>query len=205
MSSKSLIIIISLLGICIFAGAYVFIQHFHGKDIWTSFLLGQPRASRSLAPWEERQENEWSSTQVFHNEKYGYSLVYPSTYLVPQSESPEQVFFMDSDIEGPGRLAIVIRPTGYKSADEFIKAGNEKAQKDAREKGMEGGGFVIEKRIKIAGYDALVTYYIEQIENSSSGEKISKSTFFVRDGFLFEIGTTAIKHELVWSNFKFDK
>ena len=174
--------------------------------MWGSSLSTKPEASQLLTPWEELHKNEWNSTKVFHNEKYGYSLMYPPTYLMPQFESPDQVFFKDLDLDVGGRLAVVIRPTEYKSAEEFIKVENEKVQKADRERGIGGGGgLVVEKRIKIAGYDALVTYFTEQLAKSSSEEKQNKTTFFVKDGLLFQISTNAIKHELIWDSFKFDQ
>jgi len=59
---------------------------------------------------------------------------------------------------------------------------------------------IIEKRIKIDGYDAIVTNIVSDFEGP---DKHQKEVVFIKDGILFEINTRAIDHEKVWNSFKF--
>lgn len=155
----------------------------------TSIPVVLPRPSNWI-------ETEWSKTAVYHNEKYGYSLTYPSLYLSVYTKVPERISLEEQDYYG--RVSINIKPTNYMMPDEELNAEN--AQMKKEDMGF-NGHIVLEKKIKISGYDAIVTYQANKIESFP----YEKTVFLIKDHNLFKIGTRGIDHERIWKNFQFDK
>ena len=141
-------------------------------------------------------ETEWSKTATYHNEKYGYSLTYPSLYLSLYTKVPEGMSLLEEDFYG--RVSINIKSTKYTTPDEELNAENVQMKKE--DKGF-NGHIVLEKKIKVSGYDAIVTYQANKIESFP----YEKTVFLIKDRNLFRIGTRGIDHERIWKNFQFDK
>ena len=139
-------------------------------------------------------ETEWSKTATYHNEKYEYSLTYPSLYLSLYTKVPEGISLEEQDYYG--RVSINIKPTKYTTPDEELNAENRQMKKEGH-----GGFIVLEKKIKISGYDAVVTYPGDEVETFP----YEKTVFLIKDHNLFKIGTRGIDHERIWKNFQFDK
>lgn len=150
----------------------------------------------------------WNS---YSDERYGFSLDYPSDLNMNQINN-EKVKLADS--LGGGYLIInggasFYQKDGYgiilinifdnskiASLDEWLVIENKKVEHQVN---------VLEKRIKIDGYDAIVTYAKSVYDGQEESFKREKKTVFIKDGILFEINTRGIDHERVWNSFKFKK
>lgn len=149
-----------------------------------------PSPSESASP-----QDEWSKTETYRNEKYGYSLVYPALHLSMHSKDPEHVGFETEDLYWI--IFIGVEHTTYSSPDEWLKAENARQKQENEELDPH---LVLEKRIKISEHDAIVTYQANKIESFP----YEKTTYFIKDHNLFQIATRSIDHERIWSSFKFD-
>lgn len=152
---------------------------------------------------------------LFVDKKYQYQFAYPKNLNSnitnnPNIKTPEiesgndiainrAVSFMQ-DNGGPWAISLFIyKNTRLKSIDEWFAEQNE-FYKETSAGNVE---VVIEKRIKIDGADALVTYLNSKEELMPYNYE--KTTIFIKDEVLFELSTRSVDHQKIWDSFKFIK
>ncbi len=183
-------------GIIISSAFFIYIRY-HAPPILTSGPYVISESTRTPI-----NKNEWSKTAMYINKKYGYIVTYPSSTLFVDAQTPEKVYLTDriNGVVALSRIAIIVESTTYSSPDEWLKVENER-----RHHSMAYHGFyvddVVEKRIKISGYDAMVTYPRDEAESFPD----EKTVLFIKDHNLFRISTGSIDHERIWNSFKFEK
>ena len=179
-----------LIGAGIISGLIIYIRRVAEQNP-AADLFRNPQQSSELSV-----QDEWTKTATYHNEKYGYTVVYPSLYLSAQTTIPEKVYFIDSQ-SGSGRMFIEVKPTIYSTADQEL---------DAKNSTFHSNDF-LERRIRISGYDAIVTYPVskadafpDQVETFPN----EKTVLFIKDRNLFRMSTSYIDHERIWNSFRFE-
>lgn len=165
-------------------------------------------AKKNFSPYEERTWN------IYTDDRYKYFLKFPSGLNIFSIYKQKikvaksigsglfirsgGVSFSDPDFDDYGILSVsVIENAGFLNADEWVRSESKK---------FEHQRLVVEKRIIIDGYDAVVTYVKSDYEREDA-YKYEKTAVFIKDGNLFEIWTRfteSSNHERVWSNFKFN-
>ena len=139
-------------------------------------------------------QNDSTKTAIYRNEKYGYALEYPSSLYV-NDRVPDKVYFTEESLYGI--IAVEVASTTYMNADDELKAKNEKYNSHD----------FLEKRIKIAGYDAIVTYPVSMVDefpDQAESFPHEKTVLLIKDGLLFRIATRGTDHERVWNSFRFE-
>ena len=126
-------------------------------------------------------------------------MKYPSSHLLIDEQSPERVYLTEGK-DQPARVFIGVEPTTYSSPEQWLRTKNEERRRVKEDRGDIYTDDVLEKRIRISGYDAIVTYPRSATE-SFPDEKL---TLFIKDGNIFRIGTAYTNHERIWNSFWFD-
>ncbi len=155
-----------------------------------------PSYNPSPTPWSSQPapgQDEWIKTEVYHNQKYGYSITYPALYTYLVEASYQDVLLVYRANNG-GRVYIGINPTTYSSPDEWLKLVNRQGSAQF------GDQFISEKRVKIGGYDGIIIHSSPNYETNPYG----KSIIFVKDHNLFKIDLHPADFDWVLKNFKFD-
>lgn len=133
-------------------------------------------------------KNEWS---YYHDEKYGYRVLYPSDLYIKKQQSGDEVNFIDN-IEF-GYLTIWVGRKDYASLDSWLK-----------DFGDDNESRVFEKKINIDGYEAWIAYEQNKLEILSESSRRDRSIAFIKNRKLYEIFTRAIDYEKVLNSFKFE-
>ena len=154
----------------------------------------------TTTPQSISADEYWKVTKTYHNSKYQYSFAYSSREDLIE-ETPEKIVFGDAQL-GVGFISVVVELTHFLNPDEWLNQKND----EFRKRFESGGGVLasqfLEKRIKIDGYDALITHQGDTVEQFP-GEK---ETVFVKNHYLYIIYTSYISEpERLWSSFKFEK
>lgn len=124
---------------------------------------------------------------TYENKKYHYRFEYPYVLFLNTDSLPPNVSF-DNPPMSVSVLASNADPLFYQnSLDAFLK--------DSAPTGMR-----LEKKIKIDGYDAIVTSNLPDREDNSN----VLITFFIKDKIFFSIRTQCVDHERVWGSFQFE-
>jgi hypothetical protein len=186
-------IISALAIICIAILIAVFIM---GQQNIQTISEATPSDNPSPTPWPSQPapgQDEWTKTETYHNEKYGYSITYPALYTSLIRASYKDVLLVYR-ANNNGRIYIGISPTTYSFPDQWLKATNK------RESAQFGDQFIIEKRVKISGYDAIIIHSSPNYETNPYG----KSIVFIKDHNLFKIDLHPDDFDWFLKNFKFD-
>lgn len=147
---------------------------------------------------------------TYHNKTYNYSFRYPN-YLKQKAhcsgnDNPVFVEEYPQDFYFNG-VSVVTSPQNFATLDQWLEKENEYLQKFNQKR-------VVEKRIKIDGNKALITYLetigsIPNLDNQSQVEvdkSVGKKTVFIKNNVLFEINTRFIndtgEQEDIWDSFK---
>ena len=124
---------------------------------------------------------------TYENKEYHYRFEYPYVLLLNTDSLPPNVSF-DNPPMSVSVSASNADPLFHQdSLDAFLK--------DSTPTGMR-----LEKRIKIYGYDAIVTSNLPDREDNRD----VLITFFIKDKIFFGIRTQCVDHERVWNSFKFE-
>lgn len=165
-------------------------------------------AKKNFSPYEERTWN------IYADDRYKYFLKFPSGLNIFSIYEQKikiaksigsglfirngGVSFSDPDFDDYGILSVsVFENTDFLNVDEWARNESKK---------FEHQRLVVEKRIIIDGYDAIVTYVKSDYEREDA-YRYEKTAVFIKDGNLFEIWTRfteSSNHEKVWGNFKFN-
>jgi hypothetical protein len=154
--------------------------------------------------------NEWVS---YNNDIYNFSLDYPSGLDIKEEKNilgesqntlGYSIDFRDPD-DGYSFMRLnIFEKTDYSSLNDWL--GSENRNLSDRYKGdVLGVKQVVEKDIKIDGFDAIVTFS----HSNDEADEISKherKTVFIKDGNLYVLSTRFINdsdHEKVWNSFHF--
>ncbi len=189
-------ILIALIVICFAISVSVFILY-NQRD-------AQPISNLNLDPFgnpwpvpSSPRKDEWMKTAIYRNEKYHYSIIYPAHLSVYEFHgAKEDVYFEDET--SVGVMSIQIMPAKYMTVDDELAAENSTL---LHEKDNAVGKYrVMERKIKISGYDAIITYPADKIESFP----YEKTALMIKDQLLFRIYTAGIDHERVWNSFKFE-
>lgn len=191
-----------ILVVVIFA-AFFSIKYFK-SDIKESNIFAAQNNTNGLSV------NSTTTWNNYYDENYRFSLDYPSNLDINLINN-EKINLADSlggenfIINGgvsfyqkDGYWIIVINifdNSDISSFEKWIEKENKKNENLHQQ-------VVIEKRIKIDGYDAIVTHIVSDFEGP---DKHEKKIVFIKNGILFEINTRYIDHEKVWNSFKFVK
>lgn len=186
-------IIIALAIICIATVIALFII---GQQKTKQISGATPSDNASPTPWPSQPapgQDEWIKTEIYHNQKYGYSITYPGlyTYLI---EASSQDVILAYRANNNGRVYIGINPTVYSSPDEWLKFANKP------ESAQFGDQFIPEKRVTIGGYDSIIIHSSPSYETNPYG----KSIIFVKDDNLFKINLRPADLDWFLKNFKFE-
>ena len=160
--------------------------------------------------YQRTKENKLLST--YHNQTYNYSFKYPK-YLEQSAhcsgnddpvliDKASQVSDVNADF-----VSVVTSPQTFASLDQWLQKENDYWQKHDQKR-------IVEKKIKIDGNFAFVTYLESNYPNSEISNQSqvviekgqSKKTVFVKDSVLFEINTRFITNPAgqnnIWRSFK---
>jgi hypothetical protein len=135
-------------------------------------------------------EEYWKSPKTYENKKYGFSFQYHPV-LVILDETPECIVLGDEG--GPWQIGVDVEIATVSSVDEWLAVENERGLSPK----------VIEKRITVDGYPAIITYQEQpgEIMAESPGHK---TTVFIKDKHLYKISTNYVTApERLWESFKF--
>lgn len=190
-SKKNIISSLAIVCIAALIALFIFEQQ-KIKPISEEILLNNP----SPTPWPSQPapgQNEWTKTETYHNKRYVYTITYPAlyTYLI---EASYQDVILAYRANNDGRIYIGINPTIYSSPDQWLKMANA----PARSAGADDY-FIIEKWIKVNGYDAFI------MDNKYEYNSYGKSIVFIKDHNLFKIDLHPADFDWFLKNFKFDK
>lgn len=139
-------------------------------------------------------DSGWLDIGIYTNKTYGYSFQYPARYLKVFSENHEAIW-VSPNASAPS----MVSPFSFGSINVFVSSNppfisvDEWLQKNNK-------WYQFEKKIKIAGYDALIAI---KKPVSSSDCKDNKIAILFKETMLFQIETCSINHERIWENFKF--
>lgn len=182
---------------------YFFVGHFSyyaGQQVLEQIAPTSAPPNFTPAPTQISGADFWRNVKTYYNKKYSYSLEYNALDDI-FDETPENACFGDAKIQF-GSICVRIVPTSFLNPDEWLKQKNSDFQKRFEK---EGGILIqqfLEKRIKIAGYDAIVTYHGSSIEQFPN----EKETVFVKDRNIYVISTPYTPEpERLWNSFRFDK
>ena len=169
-----------------------------------SFIVFKYRVPLKL-PTEDIVAQWDGSWKTYHDKKYKFSVEYPSFYSFQNSTVPDledkpvdMVYFAvltKSGILEPveGTAGVSTEDTNKKSGEEWLTT---------HQKADQFGDWILEKRTKIAGYDAVVYH---QNEKGAVNPTITyQYAVFVKDGKLFTISGSASDIERVWASFRFE-
>ena len=128
----------------------------------------------------------WKRTSIFSNKEHSYRVEYPAVLALNPDSTLDSISFDDQSHRSSFNVS-VINATSFSSLDAFLKE-------------FAPTGMRLEKRIKIDGYDAIIT------SNSSDRDEKKDILFatFIKDKNLFGIRTQCIDHERIWKSFKFE-
>ena len=139
-------------------------------------------------------DSGWSDIGVYTNKTYSYSFQYPARYLKVFSEDPEAVWVSPND-SAPS----IVSPSSFGSINIFVSSNPPFTSVDEWLKKL-NTLYQFQKKVKIAGYDALIA---TKKPVASSDCKDNKIAVFLKEQKFFQIETCSINHERVWANFKF--
>ncbi|MDP3769511.1 MAG: hypothetical protein Q8R40_01055 [bacterium] len=143
-----------------------------------------PSDNPSPTPWPSQPvsgQDEWTKTEIYHSKTYGYSITYPALYTYLDhldNKAPENIYLLYR-ADNSGRIFIGVEPTAYLSVDEWLDAANEPLNKYNKV----SQHFILEKRIKVTGHDAIMVYSASPYESYP----FNKSIIFIKDDNLFMI------------------
>ncbi len=189
-------LVVSLAIICIVALVALFMIRKQKTELSFKITPSYTPSPTSSPSQHSPRQDEWTKTAIYHNEKYAYSLLYPSLYLMVFTKTPEKVSFEDTDTQFLGRVFISIEPKTYSSPDEWLKEINSPSS----ESSIAGEHFILEKRVQISGHDAIVAYPASVYEDYPD----DKSIILIKDHNLFKINVHRSDLDWVLKNFKFD-
>lgn len=147
--------------------------------------------------------NGWSQ---YTDMPYAFLIDFPSAHgerPFVETHSPDNYpdFYSVSfkpQAEDMGTFVVMVIPTGFADAEawwtEQKKANNEFSE------------YVLERRVQIAGREALVTYWRETPENEAPYENRARQTAFNRNGIIYIISTRGMSLTdtvRVWESFQF--
>lgn len=148
--------------------------------------------------YQKIKENKLLNT--YHNQTYNYSFQYPK-YLKQSAhcsgnDNPVFINKYPQSFEADA-ISVVTSPTIFANLDKWLEKENEYWQKHDQKR-------VVEKRLKIDGNKALVTYLESSYPNSEISNQSqvviekgqSKKTVFIKDNVLFEINTRFVDNQL---------
>lgn len=116
-------------------------------------------------------------------------------------DTPEKVYLADDAEFLLNRVFIGVEPTTHVSPDEWFVSSNEEVRRQQEARGDTHIASVLERRIKIDDYDAVVTYPRDEVESFPE----EKLTVLIKNGMLFRIATAYIDHEKIWNSFRFEE
>lgn len=201
---KTVIIIVLSIILVIFSAS--FLKNERNTNNLTTSILEDSQVKNL-----QEDEKKWN---IYTDERYKYSLKFPSglnIYLVYEREIKVAesigggsfivnggVSFNDPDFDNYGVMAVsVFENVKFSNTDEWLKKESNKFKSHRP---------VIEKRIIIDGYDAIITYVQSDYERKDA-YKHEKITVFLKNDNLFKIWTRfndISDHEKVWDSFRFD-
>ena len=166
----------------------------------------------------DKKDVSWS---IYRDERFRFNIDYRSDLPVRTLENFSKtvsyaVDFGGSYYDGPdGVMAVIIEPTQFQTPEEWLEAENRRLRESGLSRTLPNdypiSQFVVEKKVSIAGYPAIIL-------NSTSLIKNEKTAIFIKDKYLFQIhgngsslllcedeDTINLDYERVWNSFRFEK
>jgi hypothetical protein len=163
----------------------------------------------TTATTENKNTNNTTSNidqwKEYKDKADGFTIAYPSNLQAIPLDPDNIIGNQTPDggvsfaTRGPGTMGVKIyKKTPFLSLDEWFIQKN--AEREILRK---------EKNIHIAGYEAMVTYYVSVMPDFEETFPNEKRTVFLKNGDLYEIWTKFYHNpdanEIVWNSFTFDK